>query len=161
MLLVRSFIVLVSVACAACGAASSAPPPVVVPVSAGPPSQSDGPSDSDSEAPSKRASKNADAGSRAKTPPGSALENPIETCGAREGYELVANYRCDDGSTPLGGDPRAGARARQGSSGSHLPHEPLDFANSHIVDIYEVPCPRGPVTLYVCLYHCPAGKSPF
>ena len=64
-----------------------------------------------------------------------------------------------DGSTPLHGDPHAGAAARLGSSGSH--QEGGGIEDSHIVDIYEVPCPSGPVTLYVCLYHCPPGRSPF
>lgn len=91
---------------------------------------------------------------------GLTFEEPIEACGPRHSYKLVANYKCDDGSTPLGGDPRAGAQARRGSSKSHMPHDPADFANSHIVDIYRVPCAGGDVTLFVCMYHCDKGQTP-
>lgn len=85
---------------------------------------------------------------------GMVFENPIPACGPGESYQIVANYRCDDGSQPLGGNPRAGAQARLGSSRPHMKVDPMDFMNSHIVDVYEVPCASGPVTLYVCLYHC-------
>jgi len=92
---------------------------------------------------------------------GLTFENPLKHCGALESYTAVARYQCDDGSTPLGGDPQAGQMARRGSSRSHAPPSPTDIMNSHIVDMYEVPCQTGPVTLYVCLYHCPDGQNPY
>lgn len=58
---------------------------------------------------------------------------------------------------PLGGSPEAGRDARQGSMGAH--QEGSSFLDSHIVDLYVVPCPEGPVEVYVCLYHCPEGRS--
>ena len=87
----------------------------------------------------------------------SSFESPFPTCGPEESYGTIAAYICPDGSVPLGGNLRAGAQARVGSMGSHEPpsgdggFEPM---NSHIVDRYEVPCPSGPVTVYICMYHC-------
>lgn len=92
--------------------------------------------------------------------PTSSLEAPLQACGPGQSYELVAHLACPDGSVPLGGDPGQGSRARQGSSGSHAPPaDPMDLANSHIVDIYELPCPSGPIEVFVCMYHCPEGQS--
>jgi hypothetical protein len=91
--------------------------------------------------------------------PGSTFENPVPTCGAREGYQFVADQRCPDGSMPLGGDPMAGARARAGSMGSHQEGgSPMD---SHIVDHYQLPCSSGAIDIYVCMYHCAGGRTPF
>ncbi|HJL15114.1 MAG TPA: hypothetical protein RMH99_05630 [Sandaracinaceae bacterium LLY-WYZ-13_1] len=87
--------------------------------------------------------------------PGDALENPLKTCGAGDSYQRIAAWECPDGSVPLGGDAAAGSRARRGSSRSHLSEPPTDIMNSHIVDIYDVPCPGGTETVYVCMYHCP------
>lgn len=95
-----------------------------------------------------------------KAPPGLTFDDPIEACGPRQSYKKVANYRCEDGSMPLAGNTVAGRDARLGSSKSHMPGPPGDFANSHIVDIYRVPCPNGPVTLYVCMYHCKDKSTP-
>lgn len=92
-------------------------------------------------------------------PPGSTFENPVPTCGAREGYQFVADQRCPDGSMPLGGDAMSGARARVGSMGSH--QESGDPMNSHIVDHYQLQCPSGAIDIYVCMYHCAAGRTPF
>lgn len=91
--------------------------------------------------------------------PGSSFDAPLETCGTDESYAAIASYECPDGSIPLGGDPRAGHRARLGSSRSHV-DDPPSLMESHIVDIYEVPCPKGPVRVYVCMYHCPKGQTP-
>ena len=92
--------------------------------------------------------------------PPSSQEDPLRACGALESYHLVAGYRCRDGSVPLRGDPQLGSDARLGSSSSHQPSAPGDFLSSHIVDVYEVPCPGGPEQVFVCLYHCPVGGSP-
>lgn len=100
------------------------------------------------------------AGTPESSPPTS-FEAPLKVCGALESYRAVSEWRCPDGSMPLGGDPAAGQRARMGSSHSHLPSPPTDPTNAHIVDIYKVPCPFGEVTVYVCLYHCPPGRTPY
>ena len=97
------------------------------------------------------------AGSGVSTGP--AEEALLKVCGPRVSYERVSQFQCPDGSTPLGGDWRAGQQARLGSTGSHLPEPPTDPMNSHIVDIYQVPCPSGPVEVRVCMYHCDA-QSP-
>jgi hypothetical protein len=42
-----------------------------------------------------------------------------------------------------------GARARVGNVGAG--------PDGHILDLYEIPCARGSVQVYVDMYHCPAG----
>ena len=84
---------------------------------------------------------------------GADLDHPIPTCGAAESYALVASHVCPDGTMPLGGDLAAGAGARVGNVGAN--------ATGHIIDLYSVPCATGPVELYVDLYACPGGGSPF
>lgn len=80
-------------------------------------------------------------------------ENPIGTCGADESYALVASYVCPDGSMPLGGDAMTGAGARVGNVGAN--------SMGHIIDLYVVPCPTGPIELYVDLYACPDSMYPY
>ncbi len=95
---------------------------------------------------SKPAAESAPSAERGRT-----IDDPVMTCGALESYQYVARYRCPDGTTPLGGDPKQGARARLGS----------DFvkATNHHVDLYEVPCSGGAVRLYVDLYGCPEEQQ--
>ncbi len=64
----------------------------------------------------------------------------------RTDYPFIANYRCPDGSVPLGGDTRRGAAARVGNVG--------EGPEGHILDLYEVPCPSGAIRIYVDAYHC-------
>ena len=78
---------------------------------------------------------------------GASKENPVPRCGPRDSYEFIASYRCPDGTQPLGGDARAGARARRGNVGSN--------SRNHIIDMYVVPCEPDPVTIYVDMYGCP------
>lgn len=89
-------------------------------------------------------------------------EHPVPTCGAMESYLYVArDFQCPGGGNPLAGDPRAGAQSRIGNVGPHAHGPETDpMIDAHIVDLYEVPCPRGPVQVHVCLYHCPPGRSP-
>ncbi len=87
------------------------------------------------------------------------FDHPVATCGAMESYLYIARtFQCPEGGNPLGGDWRAGAGARLGSGRSH--GGGTGMLDSHIVDLYEVPCGSGPVRVYVCLYHCPAGRTP-
>lgn len=102
----------------------------------------------------------------ATTPAAAAAQKPATAAQERDGstrelallrcreddsdYRTVAEYPCPDGSRPLGGQVRAGADVRVGNVG--------EAADGHIVDLYEVPCPGGPVRVYVDAYHCdPAG----
>jgi hypothetical protein len=92
----------------------------------------------------------ASTGIRAAGGDGSA-ERPYLLCHANGGpertdYAFVASQRCADGSMPLGGDPARGAAARLGNVGAG--------PDGHIVDLYEIPCPRSPVRIHVDGYHC-------
>lgn len=78
---------------------------------------------------------------------GADKENPVPRCGPRDSYNYIANLTCQDGSMPLGGKPLAGARARVGNVGANH--------TGHIIDLYEVPCPEGPLRVYVDMYGCP------
>ncbi|UJR86269.1 hypothetical protein [Sandaracinus amylolyticus] len=90
---------------------------------------------------------------------GADREHPVPTCGPQESYLFVArDFQCPGGQpNPLGGDPGAGAAARRGNVGPHAYSGPLTgdpLQDAHIVDVYEVPCPSGPVEVFVCMYHC-------
>ncbi|MEZ4373814.1 MAG: hypothetical protein R3B07_23535 [Polyangiaceae bacterium] len=78
-------------------------------------------------------------------------DDPVRLCHMNGGpnrsdYPYIANYRCSDGSMPLGGDSDAGAEARVGNVG--------EGPDGHIVDLYRIPCPGAPVEVYVDAYHC-------
>jgi hypothetical protein len=88
-------------------------------------------------------------------PLGATPEAPVPRCGAADSYQWVArDFRCADGNNPLGGDPRAGARARVGSLPSPDPR------SSHFLDLYEVPCAEGPQRVYIDMYACPHQPPP-
>lgn len=70
----------------------------------------------------------------------------------RSDYRRVAEYRCADGSMPLGGDVRAGGAARRGNIGAG--------PDGHILDLYDVPCPEGAVPIHVDGYHCEEELAP-
>lgn len=70
----------------------------------------------------------------------------------RTDYPFVGAYTCADGTVPLGGDPMRGAQARRGNVGSG--------PDGHMVDLYDVPCPSGPVEVYVDGYHCGGSPAP-
>jgi hypothetical protein len=77
-------------------------------------------------------------------------EHPVMRCGAKDSYYYVATeFKCADGSNPLGGETMAGAKARVGNVGAN--------STGHIIDLYEVPCPEGAKRVYVDMYGCPAG----
>lgn len=100
--------------------------------------------------PEKTAGKNQGAGTFAQ---------PIARCGPRDSYHYVAReFQCSDGKNPFQGQLQEAAKARQGGR----PHP-----NGHVVDLYQVPCAGGDVTVYVDMYGCPeqqasleAGPSP-
>jgi len=90
----------------------------------------------------------------AGTTPGATPEAAVKRCGARESYLFVAGeLECPAGGNPLGGDPQAGAASRVGNVGAG--------PDGHILDLYEVPCPGGPLRVYVDMYHCPDGQTPY
>lgn len=95
---------------------------------------------------------------------GADREHPVPTCGPEESYLYVArDFVCPGGGNPLGGDPSAGAAARDGNVGPHHytgPRSGDPMLDAHIVDLYTVPCPSGPVQVYVCMYHCAPGRGP-
>ena len=83
--------------------------------------------------------------------PGQTHDDPIPACGPQHSYEIIASYQCPDGSRPLGGDRGRGSAARMGSTSPHMPG--ASVMESHIVDVYQVPCAQ-PIEVYVCMYHC-------
>ena len=84
---------------------------------------------------------------------GADQEHPVGRCGPRDSYYYVATeYRCRDGSNPLGGNVAAGRDARLGNVGAN--------STGHIIDLYEVPCASGAQRVYVDMYHCPPGVNP-
>lgn len=86
---------------------------------------------------------------------GASKAEPYPACGAKNSYRFIAeDFVCPDGSNPFHGDLRAAASARNGNVGSHLDVLPENVFDSHIVDLYVVPCPSGPIQVYVCMYHC-------
>ncbi|MGE0790949.1 MAG: hypothetical protein AB7S26_35085 [Sandaracinaceae bacterium] len=79
---------------------------------------------------------------------GMSPEDPVSACGPVDSYAYVAQrFRCPDGTNPLGGDVEAGRDARVGNVGAN--------SSGHIIDLYRVPCPGGPVDIYVDMYGCP------
>jgi hypothetical protein len=75
-------------------------------------------------------------------------EDPIIACGPLDSYVYVAReFECPGGGNPLNGDPDQGARARIGNVGAN--------SEGHVIDHYQVPCPGGPVDIYVDMYGCP------
>lgn len=90
------------------------------------------------ESPGKGATKNLGAGTFAE---------PILRCGPRDSYHYVAReFQCTDGHNPFAGELQAAAKARQGGR---------KHPGGHIVDLYQVPCAGGEVTVYVDMYGCP------
>ncbi len=78
---------------------------------------------------------------------GSSRENPVMRCGPRDSYYYVATeFRCSDGTNPLGGDVRMGSQARLGNVGPN--------STGHIIDRYSVPCPEGARDVFVDMYGC-------
>lgn len=83
---------------------------------------------------------------------GRSAEDPVAACGPQDSYTFVAGeFQCPGGGNPLGGDPRAGARSRVGNVGAN--------STGHIIDLYRVPCPSGPVDVYVDMYGCPQMRT--
>jgi hypothetical protein len=87
----------------------------------------------------------------APTPPAERVgfdeEHPVKRCGPQDSYYYVATvFHCDDGSNPFHGDVEAGRQARLRNVGANR--------SGHIIDLYEVPCPEGPRSIYVDMYGC-------
>ena len=85
---------------------------------------------------------------------GGDADHPVPRCGARDSYYFVSTeFRCPDGSNPLGGNLALGQRSRRGNVGANN-------TTGNIIDLYEVPCATGPQRVYVDMYHCPPGVNP-
>ena len=87
----------------------------------------------------------------APTPPAERVgfdeEHPVKRCGPQDSYYYVATvFHCDDGTNPFHGDVDAGRQARLRNVGANR--------SGHIIDLYEVPCPEGPRSVYVDMYGC-------
>ncbi|MCY1062868.1 hypothetical protein [Nannocystis sp. SCPEA4] len=79
-------------------------------------------------------------------------EAPIPRCGPRDSYQYVAReFRCPGGGNPFDGDAQAASAARSGSLGPD--------ARGHMIDVYEVPCPKGKVDVFVDMYGCPEMEA--
>ncbi|HVK65434.1 MAG TPA: hypothetical protein VM694_13215 [Polyangium sp.] len=78
-------------------------------------------------------------------------EHPVPRCGPVDSYAFVSEYTCEDGSQPLGADPRKGQRARSGNVGANH--------TGHIIDRYVVACPEGDVEIFVDMYGCSAAEQ--
>jgi hypothetical protein len=83
---------------------------------------------------------------------GASIEDPISACGPRDSYTYVASeFKCPGGTNPLGGDPSLGQQARVGNVGANT--------TGHIIDLYRIECPNGPVEVYVDMYGCPEAEG--
>jgi hypothetical protein len=85
--------------------------------------------------------------------PGS-FDAPVMTCGPEDSYAYVASeFRCPDGSNPLGGDLGRAHDARIGAK-----RHPV---SGDFVDIYRVACAGGPALVYVDMYGCDRMRADF
>lgn len=109
-------------------------------------------------------------GPTAPPPEVASQPNPafIKVCGPRESYEYIArDFQCPETGNPFAGNIEQARAARTGSVGSH----PLstedeqaklnaeEVLHAHVVDRYVVPCARGPVEVFICMYHCQEGRT--
>ncbi len=87
-----------------------------------------------------------------RTGNGTSIEDPISACGPGDSNSFVAGeFQCPEGGNPLGGDPMEGAHSRVGSAGGN--------SAGHIIDLYRIPCPSGPIEVYVDMYGCPEMQA--
>ncbi len=78
------------------------------------------------------------------------MEKPMEGCGLGEVLGMLAMLKCDDGSNPYSGDPRAAHASRVGSMGG-------GGRCGSILDLYTAQCPEGPHEVYADMYFCPGS----
>lgn len=79
------------------------------------------------------------------------FERPVMRCGPKDSYAYVAReFQCPGGGNPFDGRLEGAQRARTGSKA---------HPGGHIVDLYDVPCSGGPVTVYVDMYGCPEAEA--
>ena len=79
--------------------------------------------------------------------------SPVELCGAREQIVWLLRSRCPDGAPPYR-NPRVAHASRAGSVGS-------GGRCGTMIDLYRVKCRSQTYMVYMSLYHCVPGKSPF
>lgn len=80
-------------------------------------------------------------------------QQAVEVCGAREQVGALMRYTCDDGSNPFSSFSEA-HNARAGNTGP-------GGRCGMIIDLYQVPCPEQTYEVYMDLYSCPPGASPY
>lgn len=70
----------------------------------------------------------------------------VGTCGPAASYRYVATKpTCADGRNPFEGDAEMARRSRVGT---------VQGASGKPVDLYRLPCPEGPRSVYVDMYQC-------
>lgn len=79
---------------------------------------------------------------------GLTLESAFRVCGVPGEHAHLLAWTCPDGSAPLA-TAEAAAAARRGSVGGP----------DGILDLYEVSCPSGVVSLYYDMYACPGTRK--
>lgn len=84
---------------------------------------------------------------------GKTKKQPLPTCGVTASYIAVADVQCADGTRPLDRDVPRGSDARRGNVGPN--------PDGHVIDLYEVTCPEGPVQIFVDMYDCEHAKPSF
>ncbi len=75
------------------------------------------------------------------------MEKPMEGCGLGEVLGMLAMLKCDDGSNPYSGDPRAAHASRVGSMGG-------GGRCGSILDLCTAQCAEGPDEVYADMYCC-------
>jgi len=79
---------------------------------------------------------------------------PVEVCGVVEQLRWLMTAVCPDGSHPFKG-VRQAHHSRLGNVGSG------GRCGTTVIDLYRVPCPGKTFMVYIDLYNCPQGRSPF
>jgi len=80
--------------------------------------------------------------------------DPVEVCGVVEQFRWLMTAVCPDGTHPFK-EARQAHGSRVGNVG------PGGRCGRTVIDLYRVPCPGKTFMVYMDLYNCPRGKSPF
>src|SRR5262249_4307069 len=87
-----------------------------------------------------------DADEPTSPPPGSDREHALRQCGLGAARQAAAEFRCPDGTPAF----RRGLRRRGNAGAAHA---------GHIIDIYELDCEGGVVTVFADGYSCQEGRA--
>lgn len=81
-------------------------------------------------------------------------DRPVEVCGVMEQLRWLMAATCPDGSHPFS-SPVEAHQARVGNVGLG------GRCGTSVVDLYRVPCPGRTFYVYMDLYECEQGRTPF